>query len=314
MTTPLLRNRRVLAAKAETSVGTAESLSASEAAFNVYDASIVPEIEMAERMGQGTGLSPRRSIAGARPGRCTFTVDLAGSGSAGSPVPAWASTFLPACGLVPDAVDETLYEPESAPPEAAASSAHTLTIGLYEDGRLKKLRGCMGTFTLNFEDGQPVTVQFDFRGIFVDPADDSLPAPDYPSVLPPRFAGATCALGAWSPNLRTLSIDWGAEVTLREDPTDASGYHSAVLVARRPTGSMDPEAPLVATRDNYGDWIGGTTRALDIQIGSGSADGSTIDIDAPAVQLTDIQPGDRDGVETDELALLLCRSADAGDD
>ena len=49
----LLRRRRVFAAKVEATVGTAESLTGAEAAFNAEDFVIQPNIAMTRRQGQG---------------------------------------------------------------------------------------------------------------------------------------------------------------------------------------------------------------------------------------------------------------------
>ena len=51
---PLLRRKSVLAAKIESTSGTAESLSASDAAFNVFDLTMTPTIAMTPRPSQGS--------------------------------------------------------------------------------------------------------------------------------------------------------------------------------------------------------------------------------------------------------------------
>ena len=95
----LLRKKRVLAAKIETTAGTAIALGSADAAFNVYDAEIQPNIETIERQSEGS-FSQQSSIAGSRSGTVTFKTYLEGDGAGG--VPDWASTFLPACGAVDD--------------------------------------------------------------------------------------------------------------------------------------------------------------------------------------------------------------------
>ena len=94
---PLLKKLSVLAAKIETTSGTAESLTASDAAYNVFDLSMQPNIAMTERTGQGafSQLPAVRELTG---GTCSFRTEVYGSGAGG--VPGWASTFLPACGWV----------------------------------------------------------------------------------------------------------------------------------------------------------------------------------------------------------------------
>ncbi len=307
---PLLTRRRVLAAKIEDDPGTAESLSASDAAFNVFESIIQPEREFEERVGQGV-MSPLPGTLGSKGGTVTFRVELAGSGSVGSPTPAWASTFLPAVGLV---ATDNVFSPESLHPESPSAKTKTLTIGVYEDGKLKVLRGCMGTAVITMTSGKPVMIEFTFTGIWVDPADETILAPTYPTVIPPRFVSAGMTIASWSPKVAELTIDLGNEVALREDANDPSGYCTAMIGSRRTIGTLNPESSLVAADDPTADWDAGTEQALAIQLGGSSANGNTAAVAAPKLQLTNVQEGDRVGAITDELEFQLNRSAAAGDD
>ena len=307
---PLLRRRSVVAAKQESEVGTAETLAASDGAFNAFDADIQPNIDFQEREGQ-SALSPLTGMPNARGGQVTFAVELHGSGSPGSPVPAWATTLLPACGMYDDS---DVFKFDSRPPEASGSNTKTLTIGVYRDGLLKRLAGAMGTFVMRFTAGQIVRLEFTFTGTWVTPIDSALIAPNYPSQTPARCASSALTLDAWSPTWQELTVDIGNEVVLREDASKAAAYHSAVIVGRRVTGTINPESPLLATKDNYSDWLDLTQRAMALPVGSGSANGNQIDLAAPAWQITNIQEADRNGILAQDISFQLNRSADAGDD
>src|SRR5690554_71512 len=91
----LLAKRRVFAAKIESVVGTAEVLAAADAAMNAFETTIQPNIDFVERAGQG-GFSP---IAGAL-GEYGATISVAFEWHFGDPTPLWASTLLPACGML----------------------------------------------------------------------------------------------------------------------------------------------------------------------------------------------------------------------
>jgi len=305
----LLAKRRVMAAKVETTVGTAETLTATEGAFNIFEASMQPNINFNERQGQGV-FSPLPGVLGAYGGTVSFRVEVHGSGSAGSPSPAWASTLLPACGLYDDS---DVFKLESKAP-AAGANTKTVTLGVFEDGLYKKLAGCMGNAVFNFTAGQVASIDFTFTGIWADPEDSAIIAPTYPTVIPPRVAGVELTIGSWSPVFQSLSFDLGNEVTLREDAQQTSGYISAVITGRRITGTINPEATLVATHDIYGDWKDGTEAALAFAVGSGSADGNCVDVAAPKLQWTNVQEGDREGINIDEGSFQLNRSVAAGDD
>jgi len=304
MTTPLLRRRRVLAAKIETTPGTAESLAGSDGLFNVYDTEVQPSVEMAQRPGQG-GFGMLRPVAGARSGTVSFRIDLTG----GDPLPAWATTFLPACAYV---ATGDVYTPVSAAPGTAAG-VKTLTIGSYQDGLLKMLRGCMGNAVFTFVAGMPISVVFTFTGLWVDPIDAAMVAPNYPSVLPPRFANAGLTIGGslWSPKISQMTFDMGNEVILREDPSDITGYCTALVTDRLPSGTIDPEASLVATRDTYGDWLDSTESALSLSCGQA---GNRISLDAPKWCIINPQEADRNKIQIDTIEYQFNRDADAGDD
>jgi hypothetical protein len=101
-------------------------------------------------------------------------------------------------------------------------------------------------------------------------------------------------------------------VVLREDASDPSGYFSAIITDRKVTGTLDPEASLVATEDTYGaQWLDRAQRAMAIQLGSGL---NRVDLDAPKLQITNVQDGDRNKIQIDQVEFQCNRSAAAGDD
>lgn len=299
---PLLTRKSVLAAKIETTVGTAIALSASDGACNIYDAKMTPDITADDRIGQGS-FSRIPSVPGAYGGTCTFKTDLVG----GSTDPFWGTVFLPACGYVGSG---GAYSPVTGPP-GGAGGVKSLTIGLYENGRVRKMRGCMGNAVFRMTAGKPVMVEFTFRGIFDTPADATILAPTYPTTRPLKFVSSSLAIGSWSPQVSEVVLDLGNNVILREDSSDPSGYVSAIITDMQPKGTMDPEAALVATDDPYGDWLGIVEAALAISLGTTDAG---VDFDAPKCQITKVDDGDRNLIRTDPIEFQLNRSASAGDD
>ena len=94
MAAPLIRKKRVMAAKAETTPGTAISLAGADAAFNVFDLVIQPNIPTEQRDAQSS-LSQLAPAVGAMAGTATFTTEVFG----GTSDPTWMSTLLLACGF-----------------------------------------------------------------------------------------------------------------------------------------------------------------------------------------------------------------------
>jgi len=286
---------RVLAAKIESTPGTPESLAAADAAFNVFDPAIQQTADMAERPQQG-GFGYLPDTVGARLGQVTFTTEAI----APSIAPDWAATFLPAVGLGSDGAG--VYSLEPLPPEAGGSKQKTLTIGCYENGLFKSIYGAMGTAVFTFTAGKRTLVAFTFQGIWGAVSDEAILAPTYPTAPALRFVQSSFAIGSWTPKVETLTLDLANEVLVREDSTTTSGHSSACIVNRRPGGSLNPEAELVANNDLYGDWLAGTEQAIGWDCGSGD-DAATFA--ATNCQYINPQETDRGGLAADDIAYKL---------
>lgn len=302
----MLARKRVLAAKIETTPGTAVALSASDAVFNVMTPAMTPNIEFSEREGQG-GMSPLPGALGAYAGQCTFQIECTGVAS-GSPE--WATTFLPACGMV-GASDA--YTPVSKAP-GASGGPKTLTIGLYEDGLFKKLVGAAGNARFLFTAGRVAMVEFTFFGIWADPTDVAIITPSYPTPKLHRFASAALTLGSYTgataPHLASLEINQNNQVVPLESQETEAGIKYFMVADRRYGGSMNPDAQLVATRDHHGIWKARTEQALSFTLGVGS--GQQVAISAPKLQFRNVQPDIATKIQRDAIEFQL-NGSDGGD-
>lgn len=297
----MLKKKRLLAAKIETTIGTAISLAGADGAMNVYDPMIQANIEQAKRPRQGS-FGNRKSISKQRGGTATFRTEVYGDGAGG--VPLWASVLLPACGWVDSA---GVFSPTT---ESPGTNVKTITIGCYQDGMFKQLFGAAGTFKLIFEAGSPVSIEWTFQGIFDEPDDVTILSPTYPAITPPRFASNTFTIGGSSPGcIESLEVDAGNEVALRSCPGTVSGIKSGIVTDRKVNGTMNPESRLIATEDVFGKWIAGTEEALVIELDDGT---DLISFDAPKLQRQNVQEGERAGIQTDEISFDC--NGNAGDD
>lgn len=238
MTTPLLKRKRVFAAKHETTPGTAEALTSAEAAFNAYDVVIQNETEKESREGQGS-FGMRASVPGGYKGRITFKHDASWDGTATEP--SWADVLLPGCGWVKNG---QVFTPRT---EAPGTNVKTLTMATYIDGVRKLLRGCVGTFKLICPTGKAAYFEFDFIGIFDSPTDTAILAPTYPTASPLRFASSTTTWNSVQLSVENMTLDSGNTMILREDPSDVSGYRAGLITNRVVKITGNPESRLVAT-------------------------------------------------------------------
>ena len=294
MAGPLLTRVRVLAAKAEGTPGTPEALTGAEAAFNVFDPTIQQVADEALRQKQG-GFGLLVSDVGAKLGEVKFSMEII----APSAQPLWADTFLPACGLGWDGAKFIL---DPIPPEGAGSTQHTLTIGCYENGLFKEIYGAMGNARFTFDSAKRAMIEFTFRGIWCTPSDVAILGPVYPTDAPLQFISSALLIGAWTPKVAQFTLDLGNEIYVREDSSIASGYSSAVIGNRRPNGTLNPEAELVATKALLTEWEAETTAAVSWQCNRGAA---TAAFNAGHLQFLNPQEADRNGVAIHDLAYQL---------
>jgi len=288
----LLRRKRVIAAKLETTVGTAITLAGADGVFNAFDATIQPTAEFIERTAQGSA-GQIAGVVGLPTGTMTFRIELVGDGAGG--VPTWASTLLPACGLV---ATGSVFAPKTAAAGTTTSDPRTVTIGLFEDGLFKSLRGAVGNMVLTAEPGNPVYLDFTFTGAWVTPTDATIIAPTYPTRLPIRARGAVTTIGTYAPCYSSLTIDLGNVITPRPCVVAVGGLHSFMITDRNITGSLDPESKLVTTYPLYTDWIDSVTKAFSATFAD---EQDAVILASTGFQVTNAQEGDRGGLQIDTI-------------
>jgi hypothetical protein len=301
----LLNEQRVLAASIEGTSGTAETLDATDATFNVYTDG--PIIECTTGFTQRDGQSSFDSLPGViqgKQGRARFSTDLVGASSGVSP--AWALTFLPGCGMVESSRSWTFV--------TGASAAKTLTLAEYIDGSYRILYGAVGTFTIDLTAGQAGRVNFEFLGVYGTETDATILAPTYETVKPPRWANASgCAYNSQNLVLNTLQIAANNELKLRESANVTAGYVGGIITNRRVTWNADPEAVVLSTVNWMSVYEASTEASLAAVVGTTTH--NIITITMPKAQL--VEPpnvGDRDGLSTRLLSGQANRNAAAGDD
>ena len=298
---PLLRRRAVFAAKVEGTIGTAESLTTAEAAFNARDFTIQPNVPITRREGQG-GFNYLPGIAEGMQGTCTVTMDMAYDGTT---VPTWASVLLPACGWVQTT---GVFSPLS---EGPGTNVKTITIGHYKDGKRSLLSGAMGTFKIMAPTGKMASIEFTFTGKYsTNETDTALIAPTYPTTLPLRVAAGALTWNSVALCTSNVEVDAGNSVIMREcmNATDRSGFISAIVTNRQPVITADPESELVATQDRDALWLTSSPQAFSMQIGVA---GTSITVAAPKAQLENKQQGNRNDMMTDDLTWLATKGSAA---
>lgn len=308
-----LKQKRVVAVKHETTIGTAIAVDATDAAFNAYDVSTNMTAELTERMMTGY-FSRHQGSLGNFQAVVTFKTELTGNGSGASN--AWLDVLLPCAGMI-ETTDT--FSPNSAAPLTTTGTGvnHTATVVAYEDGVAKTVVGCMANVIITGQSGKPVELEWTFMGKWASAvADTAILAPTLPTLRPVVFADATYTIGAASVGcLGNFKIDLGNQVTLLPCAGDATGFEHAIISGRQTTGSIDPESRLVATGDVFGQLKNGSELAFSLAMNGVDASGSTTDVitfAGPAIQYASISDADRNGIDVDQIEFNF--NGSTGDD
>lgn len=305
----ILSNRQILGSKIEVTEGTAETLAGADCNLQLLEpAKFEPNISMFERKLLDASYSAFKQIPGTRLAKISMKVEAKGSGAAGT-APAFGK-LNKACGLGETvvAVTSTTYAPVSA-----LASVPTLTIGVYVDGVLQKIRGARGNRKYSAKNGEPGVYEYEFIGCYDGVTDVGLPTPSgVETTVPVSLLTAVFSIASFAAFTSQISYDLGNQLEPRPDINQAGGYISTLLTGRNVKGSFDPEMELVATHDFYGRWLAGTTGILTFRH-TGSA-GNILIVSAPVCQYIKISPQDRNGIATLGADFLLARSAVAGND
>lgn len=299
----LYARKTVFAAKTEATIGTAETLTTAEGAFNAFNVIIDQDTPVDERQGQG-GFGMLPSVPGGYGASIKFQTDMGWDSTLTEP--SWADILLPACGVVKTS---QVFTPRS---EAPGTNVKTLTIAAYVDGTRKIARGCAGTAKFTFPVGKRAYIDWDFKGIWVDPTDVTMLAPTYPATdIPLRFAGTATTYNSVALACSQLVLDLGNTVILNPISTDVSGFSSAIVTNRNPKVTCDPLARLLATRNPWAQFKAMTEAVL--AWGLNGASSSVISFSAPKAQIIKNTQTNRDMLVADSLEFQLNRNGSTAD-
>lgn len=289
----ILHRNRVFGAKIESTPGTVETMTGSEASFNAWDYIIQNETEMEEVMGQG-GFGRNASVPGAYAGKISFKTGLGWDGTATEP--SWADVLLPMCGFVKSS---QVFTPRT---EYPGSNVKTGTLAVWAGGKYRLLKGCAGTFKIIGPSGKKGIIEWDFSGVWVPETDTAVPTPTYPTAKELRHANSTSTWNSIALCYSQLTFDAGNVVTAVECPS-GEGIALYCVTDRNSKVTADPEAKLVATQDRQGAMLAMTEAAL-----TWDFDGPTnskITIAAPKAQLIKNTEAERAGLTVDQLEWQL---------
>jgi len=301
----LLTRRVQVACKVETDPGTAETLTATEATILAYEPVFNFNPGQFKRDPYRKTLSRMNSEPGQRLCEMTLRAELMGPPIASRGTTTALATLLKACGF-----EESLSVDVSAVYTPRSTGFEPITVGIYEDGLKKVLCGAMGNARIICKVGEPIMVEFTLTGKYSAHSDTAMLSPSYPASRPLIFQNATMTVFSDTLLMQNFEINMQNEVTLRDDPTDVTGFDYAQIVSRNPIATFDPEQDLVANHDFMSKLLSTTEAAISIAITA--TDQTALTISLPKARYIGLTKADRDGILTYSATCELNMSS--GDD
>ena len=298
----LLTRKRVILIETESSYGTDPTPSATDVVL-VTDLSITPQSsDVVNRDVVRPYLGSSEQLLANTRVECTFSVELAGSGTAGT-APRYGNA-LKATGL-----SETVASGTSVTYAPVSSSFSSVTIHYNVDGVRHKVTGCRGSFTISAEVGSIPTIDFTFTGIYNAPTDTALPTVTYGNQATPLIFknGNTTGfqLLSYAGALQSLTMDLGVSTVYREL---VGGTKEVIVTDRASNGSVTIEAPTIAQKDYFSAAL--TDSSLgNLQFLHGTTAGNKVQLTSTKVDIGDVNYGEMDGVAMLEIPYTLVPSA-----
>ena len=303
----LLTRKRLILIEEESTYGTDASPDGADAVL-VRDLSIVPQqSDVVSRDLVRPYLGASEQLLANTRVECTFSVELAGSGTAGT-APRYGKA-LKACGF-----SETIVASTSVTYDPVSASFDSVTIHYNIDGVRHKVTGARGTFSITANVGEIPTIDFTMTGIYVAPDDSTQPTVTYADQATPLIfkKGNTTGLnvmGLTTAKLSNYSLEMGNEIVYREL---VGGTGEVLLTNRNVTGSVQIEAVSIATKDYFATALADTLGIIEFT--HGTTAGNKVKVDTAKADISDVSYGDLDGIAMLEIPFTAVPSTSGNDE
>ena len=169
----------------------------------------------------------------------------------------------------------TYVVPANALYKPTSTSLKTVSIYRYKhrsDGgnsKLDKVLGAAGSVSFSMPVRQPCRMSFAFQGQLNPSTDVTHPGSGtFQNTRGQPYLGADTYLGGSPIKLNTLTLDYGANVQMIDNPAQSFGYDSAGITRRRVAGRLNPPQDLISVRDAFTGWLNGSTSKFWVRWGT----------------------------------------------
>lgn len=336
---PSISNVGALFAKVETTAGT-DAVPTSTDYILAIDATYNPDMTVIERNYLRPSLSQTPHIMGMQLASLTFTTEVVGSGTAnlvgtpGAAAPTWATLFQ-GCAMDPG-VNITnpspwgkVYKPLTGSLTnvlLGGNGQKTLTFYMEIDGRLHKMTGSMGTFSLVGEAGQIGRIQWTFTGSYVAPTDFDNPTPapiagaTPNATVPPLIENCSFTIGSTIADkfsIQQLGINFNNSVIQRKSASFPKGFRSMFITGRSVEVTFTTEFASETDHPFWADYVAATKKSVSFQFGSaasGATNGNTMIVTVPNAQISSLGYSDADGLRMVDVTMRASTATHAGND
>ncbi|MGB0919876.1 MAG: phage tail tube protein [Alphaproteobacteria bacterium] len=235
---------------------------------------------------------------------CNFSVELAGSGMAGDPLP--YAAILRGCGRAEETSSGTsaVYAPIS-------DAFESLTLDAHLDGIHHQVTGWRGAYGLSIAAGSLPTLSVQGSGLYVAPDNAAFPVvnfDDFQAPLPVEFSNTVATFGGETLPTVNFSVGQGDQVNYR----NLINQEAVTIDGRALTGTMEVLMNEdLTTFDPY--TLAKAGGSIDLKIVHGNVAGHILEVDAPQVQIDSVSMGTSGGERTWQLGLRFI-ATDAGND
>jgi hypothetical protein len=183
----------------------------------------------------------------------------------------------------------------------------SLSAEFYMDGVVYRFKGLRGDVTATLNAAGACWIDFTLRGMFHEKVDAAVPTVTYDGTRPGTWRNSRFSIDGAAAALTTLSVRPGNQLAFPNNPNAEEGFDAPQIMSRRQSGDMDPYATTVATRDLMGKFRTGVTQTLHARVlgGSASRAGNRFGIVIPTAFYEGHQPGDNQGMATEQTPFFM---------
>lgn len=293
---PRYARNAVILAKVETTAGTDAAPTGAADAVLVTDLTITPlDAQNVDRDFIRPYFGGSEQLVGVASVKASFTVELAGSGTAAT-APKWG-VLLQGCAMA----EASLTSPARVEYSLLSAALKTLTIYYYDDGVLHKLLGAMGNVKISAKVGDRPKLMFDFIGLDGGVTAAALPSATYTAwKTPPMMTKASvvdvtvgCTYTAGAISGGTVYATTGLELDMGNQTEFVTLLSSerVDITDRDSTGAVEMDLAANGEVNFMTSVKANTTQSMALTIGT--AAGNKIILFAPKVQLINPKKVDR---------------------